>query len=147
MKQITLASPFTVSGKGLHTGKDIVAEFTPAPVNHGYKFQRTDIEGEPIVDALAENVQSTTRGTVIAKGDVSISTIEHAMAALYAAGIDNCLIKINGPEMPILDGSAKEFCDKINEVGTEEQNADKDFYIVKQKIEVRDPETGASIVV
>ncbi|MBD5241325.1 MAG: bifunctional UDP-3-O-[3-hydroxymyristoyl] N-acetylglucosamine deacetylase/3-hydroxyacyl-ACP dehydratase [Barnesiella sp.] len=147
MKQITLAAPFTVSGKGLHTGKDITAEFTPAPVNHGYKFQRTDLDGEPVVDALAENVQSTTRGTVIAKGDVSISTIEHAMAALYAAGIDNCLIKINGPEMPILDGSAKEFCEKINVVGTEEQNADKDFYIVKQKIEVRDPETGASIVV
>ena len=105
------------------------------------------MDGEPVVDALAENVQSTTRGTVIAKGDVSISTIEHAMAALYAAGIDNCLIKINGPEMPILDGSAKEFCEKINSVGTEEQNADKDFYIVKQKIEVRDPETGASIVV
>ncbi|MDE5821736.1 MAG: bifunctional UDP-3-O-[3-hydroxymyristoyl] N-acetylglucosamine deacetylase/3-hydroxyacyl-ACP dehydratase [Paramuribaculum sp.] len=147
MKQITLAAPFTVSGKGLHTGKDITAEFTPAPVNHGYKFQRTDLDGEPVVDALAENVQSTTRGTVIAKGDVSISTIEHAMAALYAAGIDNCLIKINGPEMPILDGSAKEFCEKINAVGTEEQNADKDFYIVKQKIEVRDPETGASIVV
>ena len=147
MKQLTLAAPFTVSGKGLHTGKDITAEFTPAPVNHGYKFQRTDLDGEPVVDALAENVQSTTRGTVIAKGDVSISTIEHAMAALYAAGIDNCLIKINGPEMPILDGSAKEFCEKINAVGTEEQNADKDFYIVKQKIEVRDPETGASIVV
>ena len=147
MKQLTLAAPFTVSGKGLHTGKDITAEFTPAPVNHGYKFQRTDLDGEPVVDALAENVQSTTRGTVIAKGDVSISTIEHAMAALYAAGIDNCLIKINGPEMPILDGSAKEFCEKINSVGTEEQNADKDFYIVKQKIEVRDPETGASIVV
>lgn len=147
MKQLTLAAPFTVSGKGLHTGKDITAEFTPAPVNHGYKFQRTDLDGEPVVDALAENVQSTTRGTVIAKGDVSISTIEHAMAALYAAGIDNCLVKINGPEMPILDGSAKEFCEKINAVGTEEQNADKDFYIVKQKIEVRDPETGASIVV
>ena len=147
MKQLTLAAPFTVSGKGLHTGKDITAEFTPAPVNHGYKFQRTDLDGEPVVDALAENVQSTTRGTVIAKGDVSISTIEHAMSALYAAGIDNCLVKINGPEMPILDGSAKEFCEKINAVGTEEQNADKDFYIVKQKIEVRDPETGASIVV
>ena len=80
MKQLTLAAPFTVSGKGLHTGKDITAEFTPAPVNHGYKFQRTDLDGEPVVDALAENVQSTTRGTVIAKGDVSISTIEHAMA-------------------------------------------------------------------
>ncbi len=147
MKQITLSAPFTVNGKGLHTGKVITAEFLPAPVNHGYKFQRTDIEGEPIVDALAENVQSTTRGTVIAKGDVSVSTIEHAMAALYAAGIDNCLVKIDGPEMPILDGSAKEFCDKIAEVGTEEQHADKDFYIVKQKIEVRDPETGAAIVV
>ncbi len=147
MKQITLSAPFTVNGKGLHTGKVITAEFLPAPANHGYKFQRTDIEGEPIVDALAENVQSTTRGTVIAKGDVSVSTIEHAMAALYAAGIDNCLIKIDGPEMPILDGSAKEFCDKIAEVGTEEQRADKDFYIVKHKIEVRDPETGASIVV
>ncbi len=147
MKQLTLSAPFTVSGKGLHTGKEIVAEFLPAPVNHGYKFQRTDLEGEPVIDALAENVQSTTRGTVIARGDVSISTIEHAMAALYAAGIDNCLIKLNGPEMPILDGSAKEFCEKINAAGTEEQNADKDFYIVKQKIEVRDPETGSSIVV
>ncbi|MDE6048611.1 MAG: bifunctional UDP-3-O-[3-hydroxymyristoyl] N-acetylglucosamine deacetylase/3-hydroxyacyl-ACP dehydratase [Paramuribaculum sp.] len=147
MKQLTLSAPFTVSGKGLHTGKEIIAEFLPAPVNHGYKFQRMDLEGEPVIDALAENVQSTTRGTVIARGDVSISTIEHAMAALYAAGIDNCLIKINGPEMPILDGSAKEFCEKINASGTEEQNADKDFYIVKQKIEVRDPETGSSIVV
>ncbi|MDE7451915.1 MAG: bifunctional UDP-3-O-[3-hydroxymyristoyl] N-acetylglucosamine deacetylase/3-hydroxyacyl-ACP dehydratase [Paramuribaculum sp.] len=147
MKQLTLSAPFTVSGKGLHTGKEIIAEFLPAPVNHGYKFQRMDLEEEPVIDALAENVQSTTRGTVIARGDVSISTIEHAMAALYAAGIDNCLIKINGPEMPILDGSAKEFCEKINASGTEEQNADKDFYIVKQKIEVRDPETGSSIVV
>lgn len=147
MKQITLNAPFTVSGKGLHTGKEITAEFLAAPANHGYKFQRTDLEGEPVIDAVAENVQSTNRGTVIAKGNVSISTIEHAMAALYAAGIDNCLIRINGPEMPILDGSAKEFCEKIQQSGVVEQNADKDFYIVKQKIELRDPETGASIVV
>ena len=147
MKQLTLNAPFTVNGKGLHTGKVITAEFLPAAENSGYKFQRTDLEGEPAIDALAENVSNTNRGTVIAKGDVSVSTIEHALAALYAAGIDNCLIKIDGPEMPILDGSAKIFCEKIAEVGPQEQKADKDFYIIKQKIEVRDEETGASIVV
>ena len=147
MKQITLSAPFSVQGKGLHTGKVINAEFLPADINTGYRFQRTDLEGEPTIDALAEYVQSTNRGTVIAKGDITISTIEHAMAALYAAGIDNCIIKIDGPEMPILDGSAREFCEKIEVAGVTEQNADKDFYIVKQKIEVRDEETGASIVV
>lgn len=147
MKQITLKAPFTVKGKGLHTGREIEAEFLPAPDNSGYRLQRVDLENQPIIEALAENVVSTNRGTVVAKGDVTISTIEHAMAALYAAGIDNCLIKINGPEMPILDGSARVFCQKIEEVGTVEQSFDKDFYIVKQKIEVRDPETGASIVV
>lgn len=147
MKQITLKAPFSVHGKGLHTGMVIEAEFLPAPDNHGYKIQRTDLEGEPILDALAENVVSTARGTVIARGEVSVSTIEHAMAALYAAGVDNVLIRINGPEMPILDGSAQEFCDKIDEVGLETQKADKDYYIVKQKIEVHDENTGASIVV
>ncbi len=147
MKQITLKAPFSVHGKGLHTGMVIDAEFLPAPDNHGYKIQRTDLEGEPILDALAENVVSTARGTVIARGEVSVSTIEHAMAALYAAGGDNVLIRINGPEMPILDGSAQEFCDKIDEVGLETQKADKDYYIVKQKIEVHDENTGASIVV
>ncbi len=147
MKQIKLKSHFAVKCKGLHTGKIINAEFNPAPDNFGYKFQRTDLEGEPIIEALAENVLSTTRGTVIAKGDVSVSTSEHALAALYAAGIDNCLIKIDGPEMPILDGSAKVFCEKIAQTGLVEQKAEKDFYIVKQKIEVRDEETGASIVV
>lgn len=147
MKQITLSAPFSVQGKGLHTGKVINAEFLPADINTGYRFLRTDLEGEPTIDALAEYVQSTNRGTVIAEGDITISTIEHAMAALYAAGIDNCIIKIDGPEMPILDGSAREFCEKIEVAGVTEQNADKDFYIVKQKIEVRDEETGASIVV
>ncbi len=147
MKQQTLKSAFSVKGKGLHTGMEIEAQFLPAPDNHGYKFQRIDLEGEPIIDALAENVKSTQRGTVIGKGDVVISTIEHALAAIYAAGIDNCLIKLNAPEMPILDGSAKEYCEKIAEVGIEEQKAEKDFYIVKQKIEVRDDTTGSSIIV
>ena len=147
MKQTTLKAPFTLQGKGLHTGLDIVAEFLPAPENHGYKFQRTDIEGEPVVDALAENVKATNHSTVIGRGDVVIGTIEHAMAALYAAGIDNCLIRVNAPELPILDGSASQYSEKIAEVGIEEQKADKDFYIVKQKIEVRDDTSGSSIVV
>ena len=147
MKQVTLNDSFCVKGKGLHTGLEIEATFCPAPENHGFKFQRIDLEGEPIIDALAEYVTATTRGTVISRGEVSVSTIEHAMAALYAAGIDNCLIKLNAPEMPILDGSAQEYCSKIAEIGTIEQKAEKDYYIVKQKIEVRDDTTGASIVV
>lgn len=147
MKQLTLKSEFFVAGKGLHTGMNIEATFCPAPENHGYKLQRIDLEGEPIIDALAENVTYTTRGTVISKGDVKISTIEHALAALYAAGIDNCLIKLNAPELPILDGSAKEYCEKIAAVGIEEQSVEKDYYIVKQKIEVRDDTTESSIVV
>ena len=147
MKQITLNAPFSVKGKGLHTGMVIEAEFLPAPDNHGYKFQRTDLEGEPVIDALAENVIHTERGTVIARGEVSVSTIEHAMAALYAAGIDNVLIRINGAEMPILDGSAREISEKIQSVGVVSQNENKDYYIVKQKFEVRDDATGASILV
>ncbi|MCC8072253.1 MAG: bifunctional UDP-3-O-[3-hydroxymyristoyl] N-acetylglucosamine deacetylase/3-hydroxyacyl-ACP dehydratase [Bacteroidales bacterium] len=147
MKQLTLNAPFSLKGKGLHTGKVINAEFLPAPDNHGYKIQRTDLEGEPILDAVAENVIATNRGTVIGRGEVTVSTIEHAMAALYAAGVDNCLIRLDGPEMPILDGSALPFCEAIESVGLVEQKANKEFYIVKQKIEVRDDETGASIVV
>ena len=147
MKQLTLNAPFSVHGKGLHTGMVIDAEFLPAPDNHGYKIQRTDLEGQPTIDAVAENVVQTERGTVIARGEVSVSTIEHAMAALYAAGIDNVLIKVNGPEMPILDGSAREFCEKIEAVGVAEQKDNNDYYVIKQKIEVRDEETGASIIV
>ncbi len=147
MKQTTLKEGFSLKGKGLHSGLDITAEFLPAPDNHGYKFQRVDVEGEPIIDALAENVKATTRGTVIGRGDVHISTIEHSLAALYAAGVDNCLIKVNGPEMPILDGSASDYANEILRVGTVEQDSEKDYYVVKQKIEVRDDTTGSSIVV
>lgn len=146
MKQRTLKSTFQVSGKGLHTGLQINATFNPAPTGHGYKFKRVDLPEAPIVDAVAENVIETQRGTVIAKGDVKISTIEHALAALYAAGIDNCLIELDAPEMPILDGSAIEYAEKIEEVGYEEQTEEKDFYIVKQKMEVVDENSGASLI-
>lgn len=147
MKQLTLNGEFTVSGKGLHSGLQIEATFLPAPEGHGYKFQRIDLPGEPVIDALAENVVETTRGTVIARGDAQVSTIEHALAALYAAGVDNCLIRLNAPEMPILDGSARIYADEIERVGLREQEEDKEFYVVKSHTEVRDDATGSSIVV
>ncbi len=147
MNQMTLAAPFTLKGKGLHTGIEITATFRPAPENHGYKFRRTDLEGQPEINAVAENVVDTTRGTVLGKNDVVVSTVEHALAALYAAGIDNCLIDVDGPELPILDGSAIRYVEKIEEVGLKEQNADKDFFIIKEKMTVRDEESGSVITI
>lgn len=147
LKQKTLKGSFSLCGKGLHTGLSLTVTFNPAPDNHGYKIQRIDLEGQPIIDAVAENVGNTTRGTVLCKGDIKVSTVEHAMAALYAAGIDNCLIQVNGPEFPILDGSAKFYVENIQRVGIEEQTAVKDYYIIKSKIEYRDEETGSSIMI
>ena len=147
LKQKTLKGSFSLNGKGLHTGVNLTVTFNPAPDNHGYKIQRIDLEGQPIIDAVAENVGDTTRGTVLMKNGIKVSTVEHALAALYAAGIDNCLIQVSGPEFPILDGSAKAYVENIQRVGIEEQNAVKDYYIIKSKIEFRDEETGSSIIV
>lgn len=147
MNQLTLQNPFTVKGKGLHTGMEITATFKPAPENFGYKFKRIDLEGEPTIDALAENVVDTRRGTVLGKKDVVVSTVEHSLAALYASGIDNCLIEVNAPEMPILDGSSIIYISEIKKAGLQEQNADKDFYIIKEKIRVSDEETGSIITI
>ena len=145
-KQKTLAASFSLKGKGLHTGLDIEITFNPAPENHGYKIKRVDMEGQPTIDALAENVVNTQRGTVLSKNGVQVSTIEHAMAALYAYEIDNCLIEVNAPEFPILDGSSRFFSEEIQKTGVVEQNAPKDYYIVKHKIEVKDEETGFTYV-
>ena len=112
LKQKTLKGSFSLNGKGLHTGVNLTVTFNPAPDNHGYKIQRVDLEGQPIIDAVAENVGDTTRGTVLMKNGIKVSTVEHALAALYAAGIDNCLIQVSGPEFPILDGSAKAYVEK-----------------------------------
>ena len=146
-KQKTLAGSFSLFGKGLHTGLNLTVTFNPAPENSGYKIQRIDLEGEPIIQAIAENVVDTSRGTVVANGEARCSTIEHAMAALYALGIDNCLIQVNGPEFPILDGSSIMYVETIRRVGVVEQNAPKDFYVIKKKIEFRDDETGSSIII
>ena len=148
MKQKTLKGSFSLFGKGLHTGLSLTVTFNPAPENTGYKIQRIDLEGQPIIDAIAENVVDTQRGTVLAKGDdIRVSTVEHGLSALYASGIDNCMIQVNGPEFPILDGSAIQYVNKIKEVGIEEQNAPKDYYVIRKKIEVKDDKTGSCITI
>ena len=144
-KQQTLAAPFTLSGKGLHTGLQIEATFCPAEPNTGYRIQRVDLEGQPIVEAVADNVAATNRGTVVKKGDIQISTIEHAMAAIYCAGIDNCLIQVNAPEFPILDGSAVPYVKAIEEAGVVEQEATREVFRIMSKYEVVDEENGVKL--
>ena len=146
-KQNTINQSFSLSGKGLHSGLEITLTFIPALANHGIKIRRIDLEGAPTMDAVAEYVTETTRGTVLKKGEMQVSTIEHAMSALYALGIDNCLLEVNAPEFPILDGSAKFFVEGIQKVGIEEQTAERDYYIVRKKIEISIPETGAKITI
>ena len=146
-KQHTVKESFSLEGKGLHTGLDIKITFNPAPENHGCKIKRIDIEDQPLIEALAENVAGTQRGTVLSKNGVQVSTVEHALAALYAYGVDNCLIEVNAPEFPILDGSSIIYVNEIERVGLEKQQADRDFYIVKKKIEVKDEETGSSLII
>lgn len=144
-KQKTIKGSFSLSGKGLHTGLNLTVEFCPAPENHGYKIQRVDVEGQPIIEALAENVTETQRGTVLSNGSERVSTIEHGLSALYALGIDNCLMKVDGPEFPILEGSAKLYLENIERVGIVEQEAEKDYFVVTEPIEYRDA-NGVSIV-
>lgn len=146
-KQNTLKGSFALCGKGLHTGLSLTVTFNPAAENTGYKIQRIDLDGQPVIDAVAENVVDTQRGTVLGRGDVKVSTVEHGLAALYALGIDNCLIQVNGPEFPILDGSAAQYIKKIQEIGIEEQNAPKDYYVIRHKIEAKDEETGSCITI
>ncbi len=144
--QNTLANPATLKGAGLHTGAIVNMVLNPAPVNHGYKFKRTDLEGQPIIDAYAENVTFTQRGTVLQKKDASVSTIEHCLAALRGLGVDNCLIEIDGPEVPILDGSSKYFVSAIKEAGIKEQDAKRKYFVVKEKMVFENKEKGIKMV-
>lgn len=146
-KQRTLKDSFTLSGKGLHTGLDINITFKPAEVSTGRIIRRTDIEGNPEIPALSEWVTSTERGTVLKKGDVSVSTIEHAMAALYSLGVDNCLIEVDAPEFPILDGSSIDYVEAIMKVGTVEQEQEREYYIVKQRMEVVSEDGKSKILI
>ncbi len=144
-KQKTLKEAFSLEGKGLHTGLNVKITFKPAPENHGYKIQRIDLPEKPIIEALAENVQGSNRGTVLCKNDVKVSTVEHGLAALFASEIDNCLIEVNAPEFPILDGSAKYYIEQIQKVGVVDQALDKNYFVVQKRIEYTN-ENGTSIV-
>jgi UDP-3-O-[3-hydroxymyristoyl] N-acetylglucosamine deacetylase/3-hydroxyacyl-[acyl-carrier-protein] dehydratase len=146
IKQNTLAREFSLSGKGLHTGVQVNMTFKPAPENHGIKFQRVDLENQPTLEADANLVIDTSRGTVIGKGDARLSTIEHAMAALTGMDLDNVLIEIDNEEVPILDGSSKPFVEAIEKTGVEEQNAEREYFEITEKIVYKDAETGAEII-
>jgi len=146
-KQRTISKPITLSGKGLHTGLDVAVTFKPAPENHGYKFCRVDLPERPVIHALAEHVIDTSRGTTLEERGVRVSTIEHVLAAFFGSQVDNALIEINGPEAPIMGGSAKKFVDAINESGIVEQNAKRNYFVVHEKITFSDEEHGIDVII
>ena len=135
MKQHTLKSSFSFESKGLHTGLYLHTTFHPAEANTGIRICRTDLKGRPTYEAVADYVTATERGTVLERGSWKVSTVEHALSALYALGVDNCLIEVDGPEMPILDGSVKHYVKAIQEVGLQEQDAEQKTFVVTEPIE------------
>lgn len=137
-KQRTIKKPVSISGVGLHTGRPVTLTFKPAPENHWFKFQRTDLEGHPVIEADADNVSDTSRGTTLEKNGVKIHTTEHVLAALLGLGIDNCLIEATGPEMPIMDGSSLKFIEALEEAGIEEQSAERDYYELTENLTFED---------
>ena len=144
-KQTTLSNTIKFTGKGLHTGVDIKLEICPAPENTGYVFVRTDLEGEPTIDGIADNVVDTSRGTTIEQNGIRVTTVEHVLASLSGLGIDNAFIKVDGPEMPIMDGSARYFVEEIQKAGIKTQEAERGFYVIKEKLVYSDPERGIEI--
>ncbi len=146
-KQLTLASSVSLSGKGLHTGAEVTLTLMPSEENSGYVVRRTDIADAEDIPAVAENVRGIERGTVLAKGNSTISTIEHCLAALYALGIDNCRMECNAPEFPILDGSAAPFVEAIKQAGIQEQNADKEYFEVSEKVVFTSPDGNSTITI
>ncbi len=145
-QQRTIAKEVSLTGVGLHTGANVKMTFKPAPENHGYKFKRLDIEGEPILNADASLVTNTQRGTNLEKNGVAIQTTEHVLAACVGLEIDNLLIELDASEPPIMDGSSKFFVEALEEAGVQEQDAARDEYIVKEVITYRDEETGSEII-
>ncbi|MBT8312651.1 MAG: bifunctional UDP-3-O-[3-hydroxymyristoyl] N-acetylglucosamine deacetylase/3-hydroxyacyl-ACP dehydratase [Flavobacteriaceae bacterium] len=146
-KQRTIAKEITLQGVGLHTGENVTMKFVPAPINHGYAFKRVDLEGEPVIEADANFVVNTQRGTNLEKRGVKIQTSEHVLAALVGMEVDNVLIELDSTEPPIMDGSAKFFVEALEKAGIVEQEAERDDYVVKEVISYRDDATGSEITV
>jgi UDP-3-O-[3-hydroxymyristoyl] N-acetylglucosamine deacetylase / 3-hydroxyacyl-[acyl-carrier-protein] dehydratase len=141
-KQKTLKDVVKLTGIGLHTGEKVNMEICPAPDNHGYKFQRVDVEGEPVIKADVDLVVATDRGTTLEQNGVRVYTTEHVLAALYGMEIDNALIKIDGPEIPIMDGSSWMFIDAIEKVGLVEQESERNYFELTENIPWEDAEKG-----
>lgn len=146
VKQRTIKREISLSGVGLHTGKSATLTFKPAPENHGYKFKRVDLEGAPVIDADVNNVTDTSRGTTISQNGASVGTIEHLLAAFVGMEVDNVMIEIDAPEVPIMDGSAIEYVKAIEEAGIHTQNADKEYYVIKDNIHYTDEERKVEMV-
>lgn len=146
VKQKTIKSEVSVKGVGLHTGANVTLTFCPAPDNHGFKFQRIDLPGQPIIDADCDNVTDTARGTTISQNGASVSTVEHVMASLVGMDLDNLLIKVDGPETPIMDGSAILFVEALEEIGVVSQNADREYYTIPHNITYAEPDRKVEIV-
>lgn len=147
VKQKTIASEISLTGVGLHTGKEVKMTFKPAPVNNGYTFVRVDLEGSPIIEADANYVVNTQRGTNLEKLGVKIQTSEHVLAAFVGCDVDNVIIELNESEPPIMDGSSKYFVEAIEKAGVVEQDAERKYYVVKEVISFADETTGSEIIV
>jgi UDP-3-O-[3-hydroxymyristoyl] N-acetylglucosamine deacetylase/3-hydroxyacyl-[acyl-carrier-protein] dehydratase len=146
-KQRSLAKEISLNGKGLHTGINVTLTFKPAPANHGYKFCRVDLPGKPLIDALAEHVADTSRGTTLVQNNASVATIEHVLAALYGLQIDNAVIELDGVEAPIMGGGSASFVEAIKEAGIVELKDERNYFVVKQKIAFSDEEHGVDLIV
>jgi UDP-3-O-[3-hydroxymyristoyl] N-acetylglucosamine deacetylase/3-hydroxyacyl-[acyl-carrier-protein] dehydratase len=147
VKQKTIQNEISLTGVGLHTGKEVTMTFKPAPVNSGFTFVRVDLEGSPVIEADANYVVNTQRGTNLEKLGVKIQTSEHVLAAFVGCDVDNVIIELNASEPPIMDGSSKFFVEAIEKVGVVEQEAERYYYVVKEVISFTDETTGSEILV
>lgn len=147
VKQKTIANEISLKGVGLHTGQEVLMTFKPAPVNNGFTFVRVDLEGQPIIEADANYVVNTQRGTNLEKRGVMIQTPEHVLAAIVGCDLDNIIIELNASELPIMDGSSKYFVEAIEKAGIVEQDAERKVYVVKEVISYLDEATGSEITV
>lgn len=139
IKQTTIKAPVTVSGVGLHTGAMVNLTMKPAPANHGFKFRRIDIEGQPFIDADVDNVVDTSRGTTLRQNGATISTTEHALAALVGMEVDNVILEVDGPEVPILDGSSRPYIEAIRKAGVQPLDAERLYYELRQNLTFEEP--------
>jgi UDP-3-O-[3-hydroxymyristoyl] N-acetylglucosamine deacetylase/3-hydroxyacyl-[acyl-carrier-protein] dehydratase len=146
LMQRTIKKEAKLSGIGLHSGKNVNMCFVPAEVNSGIKFKRTDIDGQPIIDADVAYVTDISRGTTLESKGNKVMTVEHTLAALTGLGIDNVVVELDGPEMPILDGSSKPFIEALSAVGIEEQNSEKEYFEIKDIITYSEPERGVELI-